>query len=367
VDELDRLPHDGYWGLPASQIPALARHGVPELGSLSAIDDEAVRDRCRVLGKHDAVAVPTLHTAGWYDIFLQGTLDNFGAMVAAGREARLIAGAWTHVTFADPVGDQVFGLRAGRYGPPAHPHGDVNDVQLAWMRGHLGPESAPVAELSPVRIFVMGRNEWRDEPSWPLERAVEERWFLRADGTLTPDPPGVDEGLSTFEYDPREPVRTVGGATVMAADYPSGPRDQSQIEAREDVLVFTSKPVAEDLEVTGRIRVTLHTASSAPSTDWVARLCDVHPDGRSINICDGIVRVDSGADLAATWEVDLWSTSNVFLKGHRVRVQVTSSCFPRWDRNLNTGDQSGFGMTVAHQRVFHDGPRASFVALPIVR
>ena len=139
-----------------------------------------------------------------------------------------------------------------------------------------------------------------------------------------------------------------------------------RVESRADVLVFTSDVLEQDLEVTGRIRVRLHVQSSAPSTDWVARLCDVDPDGRSLNLSDGILRVDSGADKAREIEIDLWSTSNVFLAGHRLRVQITNSCFPRWDRNLNTGDQRGTEFVTAHQSLFHDAGRPSYIELPVV-
>jgi putative CocE/NonD family hydrolase len=131
-------------------------------------------------------------------------------------------------------------------------------------------------------------------------------------------------------------------------------------------LVFTSDVLEEDLEVTGPIRVRLHVKSSAPSADWVARLCDVDPHGRSLNLTDGILRIDSGADQVQEIEIDLWSTSNVFLAGHRLRVQVTNSCFPRWDRNLNTGFQRAATFVTAHQTLFHDADRPSHIELPIV-
>ncbi len=153
----------------------------------------------------------------------------------------------------------------------------------------------------------------------------------------------------------------------MWSGYPAGPMNQTQVEARPDVLVFTSDPLEEDIEVTGRVRVHLHAESTAPSTDWVARLCDVHPDGRSINLCDGIVRVTARARERGQHEIDLWSTSNVFLRGHRLRLHVTSSSFPRWDRNLNTGNQSESRHQVAHQRIYHDADRPSYIELPVNR
>jgi putative CocE/NonD family hydrolase len=217
-----------------------------------------------------------------------------------------------------------------------------------------------------VRIFVMGRNKWRDERGWPPERARPHRWYLREGSALTRTPPRLAEAASEFTYNPANPVPTLGGPGVPLGGYRAGPIDQAEIEARRDVLVFTSEPLTEDLEVTGRIRVTLHAESSAPSTDWVARLCDVHPDGRSFNLCDGILRVTSGARDCQPHVVDLWSTSNVFLRGHRIRVHVTSSSFPRWDRNLNTGDQADPDHQLARQRIQHDAEQPSYIDLPVI-
>ncbi|HTE64494.1 MAG TPA: CocE/NonD family hydrolase, partial [Solirubrobacteraceae bacterium] len=174
------------------------------------------------------------------------------------------------------------------------------------------------------------------------------------------------EPAGAFTYDPADPVPTVGGHGVLSPGYPSGPFDQASVEARDDVLVYTSQPLRSELEVTGRVRVVLHAESTARSTDWVARLCDVHPDGRSINLCDGILRVADGAHRPGRHEIDLWSTSNVFLPGHRLRVHVTSSSFPRWDRNLNTGDQREPRHEVAWQRVSHAADRPSFIELPVI-
>jgi hypothetical protein len=151
----------------------------------------------------------------------------------------------------------------------------------------------------------------------------------------------------------------------MSADFPAGPFDQAAVERREDVRIFTSEPLLEDLEVVGRVRAVLHVESSAPSTDWVARLCDVTPEGRSFNLCDGIVRVHQGADAPCERVIDLWSTCNVFRRGHRMRLQVTSSCFPRWDRNLNTGRQDEARMEPAHQRIYHDANRSSWLDIEV--
>ncbi|HEX7290698.1 MAG TPA: CocE/NonD family hydrolase [Conexibacter sp.] len=369
IADYDRLPVDGYWDLPVDgAMPALQRHGVPDIGSLAMLADPDVPSWCRVEGRHERVTAPTLNLGGWYDIFAQGAIDNYMAMTALGRPARLVVGSWHHMLPArEPHGELSFGLRSNRFNVPAYRHGDLTDEQLAWMRRWLDPDAADDdANEPPVRIFTMGRNSWRDEPGWPLPRARTERWHLHADGGLAPAAPDAGAEPSTFAYDPADPVPTVGGQLVMSPAYPPGAFDQDRVEARPDVLVFTSEPLQQELEVTGRVTVVLHAASSAPSTDWVARLCDVHPDGRSYNLCDGIVRVSEGADELRRIEIDLWSTSIAFLPGHRLRVHVTSSSFPRWDRNLNTGDQRSARFETARQLVRHDADHPSWIELPVV-
>ncbi|MEN3283855.1 MAG: uncharacterized protein V7607_4995 [Solirubrobacteraceae bacterium] len=364
MDEWDRLGEDGYWHLPVDRIAALHGQGLPDLGGIGALSDPEIAEHSRVTSLAGTVEIPSHHTAGWYDIFLQGTLDNYGAAAAAGRETRLIIGPWTHHAFADPVGQSLFGMRAGRDGVPVHELGDWKDLQLAWLRRHLADEDIELP-AAPVRIFVMGRNTWRDEAAWPPPATVE-RWFLDGDGSVGPSTPHPAEQTSAFAYDPANPVPTVGGHGVLSPGYPSGPFDQASIEEREDVLVYTSEPLRCELEVTGRVRVVLHAQSTARSTDWVGRLCDVHPDGRSMNLCDGILRVADGANRPGRHEIDLWSTSNVFLPGHRLRVHVTSSSFPRWDRNLSTGDQRKPQHEGARQSVSHAAERPSFIELPVI-
>ena len=362
IDEYDRLAEYGYWQLPVSDQAVLRRHPLADMGLLRAIDDPDFVARCRVAGRYARVTVPTFHTGGWHDVFLQGTLDNYVAMSASGREARLLVGPWTHARFSDPIGEKVFGQRGSRHGVPTHELGDANDLLLAWFRRHLADDHGVELPEPPVRIFVMGSNVWRNESSWPLTRARHESWFLHSDGSLSRSGPSSDEAESQFRYDPADPVLTCGGSHLMSPEFPAGPLEQSPVERRSDVLVFTSAPLERELEVTGRVKAVLNAESSAPATDWVVRLCDVHPDGRSFNLCDGILR--AGRDHR--YEIDLWSTSNVFLAGHRLRVQVTSSCFPRWDRNLNTGDQSRKDHHVAHQRIHHAASRPSYIELPVI-
>lgn len=363
ISDFDRLAEDGLWGLPVSELPVLRRHATPGFVELAAANDIEATEHMRVADAYERVEIPSLHTAGWYDVFQQGSLDNYMAMRALGRDTRLIVGPWTHMDFTNMIGQQNFGIMSMREAP-AFPRGAWSDEVLAFLHSHL-VDDAPATATPPVQLFVMGRNEWRDEESWPLERARTEAWYLRADGSMSTESPDGDAGSSEVDYDPADPVPAHGG-TLIFDPAPRGPVDQAHIEARSDVLVFTSEVLEQDLEVTGRIRVRLHVESSAPSADWVARLCDVDADGRSLNLVDGVLRIDNGADRCREIEIDLWSTSNVFLAGHRLRVQVTNSCFPRWDRNLSTGDQNGTQLVTAHQRLYHDADRPSYIELPVV-
>ncbi|WP_233345888.1 CocE/NonD family hydrolase [Saccharomonospora iraqiensis] len=193
-------------------------------------------------------------------------------------------------------------------------------------------------------------------------------WHLGVGRTLSQNRPSSAETPDHYAYNPADLMIRRGGNLVMIDDYSAGSFDQRDIEQRTDVLTYTSEPRAENLEVTGRIRMRLHAATDEPSTDWLVRLCDVDAQGVSRNIVDGVVRVHGTPGEPAEHEIDLWSTSNVFLAGHRIRVQVASSNFPRWDRNLNTGEPARTAVTMrtARQTIFHDAGRLSHIILPVV-
>jgi uncharacterized protein len=351
----DGIPGPTYLEVPTASDPVLARH---ELPTLAGADTMAVGD----VAPHQAnVTVPSLHIAGWYDLFIQATIDNY---VAAARRtpAKLVIGPWNHMGQSSQQGDINFGL-AG-HGYAIEYSKSILDLTFDWLHSWLTSGEAPDDD-PPVKLYVMGANEWRSEREWPLSRAVESRFLLGPDSTLTEQSAAPAATLS-FSYDPADPVPTIGGATVMPHPLP-GSFEQSVVEGRDDVLVFTSEFLDEDVEVTGRVTATLTAATDGPTTDWVVRLCDVHPDGDSYNVVDGINRVLTEAGVPSTVEVDLWSTSMVFKKGHRIRVQVTSSCFPRWDRNPNTADGLRTGeLRVAQQTLHVGGTSPSFVSLPIV-
>jgi uncharacterized protein len=321
-----------------------------------------------------ALAVPALHLGGWHDVFLGGTLATYEDLVgrsAAGQ--RLVVGPWAHAGWGDAVGEVIYGPEASRYAL------DMTDLHLTFFEDALNGGGS--TEAPPVRIFVMGSNRWRDEDAWPLARARTRPLHLRADGRLTWEPPATGEGARGYVYDPADPVPTSGGRTLMPGHEASialGQRDQRPIEARPDVLVYTSAPLERALEVTGHVRLVLHAASSAADTDWTAKLVDVQPDGRALSVTDGIVRARyrDGAERLLEpgrperYEIEVGATSIVFAPGHRIGLEVSSSNFPRFDRNPNTGGVIAHTradeLRTAHQTVFHDAVRAPHLELPIV-
>jgi uncharacterized protein len=336
--------------------------------------------------RYPEIRVPGLHIGGWYDIFLNGTLRNYAGIDAGGGEGargrqRLLIGPWYHYPWSRHTGQVDFG--------PAAASSTIDDEQLRFYDWNLRGEDDGIGSQPPVRLFVMGENRWRDEAAWPLARAVPTAYYLHSagraagldgDGTLTPAVPG-DEPHDTYFYNPADPSPSRGGHSCCEeAVTPVGPYDQRPVERRKDVLCYTSEPMAEPLEVTGPVSVTLWAATNALDTDWVARLVDVHPDGRAINLTEGILRASyrNGVqhrellerDAVTEYRIDLRATSNVFLPGHRVRVDVASSSFPLWDRNPNTGltsaDARLADLAPATQAVFHDAARPSHVTLPIV-
>jgi predicted acyl esterase len=299
--------------------------------------------------RYAEVNVPAVHIGGYFDIFARGTIDAFlgyqtkGGPKARGRQ-KLLMGPWTHAVLTDKAGDLVF--------PHAKsPPNNVQD-QLRWWEYYLKGISNGMAELPAVTYYVMGDvtdtnapgNAWRTADQWPPVATQPEHWYFHADRTLSSVGPVGSETM-TYVYDPKNPVPTVGGYELTI---PAGPKDQRPIETRQDVLVFTTAPLSSPVEVIGSPHVQLLVSSDARDTDFLARLCDVYPDGRSFNICEGIIRAryrNSFAEenllvpgKAYQLKIDLWPTSIVFNKGHRLRVHITSSSAPGYDPNPNTGE-----------------------------
>lgn len=324
--------------LPVGDVP-----GIPWWGDwTSHVARDAYWEGLAETLRHDRVEVPVMHVAGWFDLFLAGTLENHRRLGGP-----LVIGPWSHLApGATGTGRLFFGAAAS-----AQAIG-LEERQMAFLRGK---DDGPA-----VRIFVMGDDVWRDEEAWPLERAVGTPYYLHADGLLSPEPPSAAEP-AVFVFDPRDPVPTVGGPTLLADPTNVGPQDQRDVERRPDVLCYSSEVLTSDVEVTGPVSVTLHAETSAASTDWTAKLVDVHPDGRAMSVIDGIVRV---LVQSGTFVVDLVATSQVFKAGHRIRVEISSSNFPRFDRNPGTGrtDSGEADLVVQHQKVYPD----SYITLPIV-
>jgi hypothetical protein len=253
----------------------------------------------------------------------------------------------------------------------------ISMLQLEWFDLWLKGVQ-PKTGRSPLRLFVMGANQWRDEREWPLARAGPVPYYL-SEGALETAKPTAARRLR-FTYDPANPVPTAGGPTCCNPKiFAWGPMDQREIESRKDVLVFNSRVLDQDVEVTGPIRTHLYVSTSVQDTDFTAKLVDVYPDGRAINLTDGILRLRyrDGLENPVLAEpgkvyairIDTGVTSNLFKRGHRIRVEISSSNFPRFDRNLNTGRANSFETRgiVAEQVVYTGQERASHVLLPVVR
>jgi putative CocE/NonD family hydrolase len=288
------------------------------------------------------VTVPVSSIAGWYDIFLPGQLRDFRALQDAGRTARLTVGPWTHVSQgAAPIVNR-----------------EMTGFALALARGVEPPERAP------VRLFVMGADRWRDFPSWPPPGYEPARFHLQAGGALSPAEPG-ESGPDTYRYDPADPTPAAGGVR-MTMGIKAGRVDNTALEARQDVLTYTTAVLADDVEVIGEVSAEIWFRSSLPFADVFVRLCDVDGRGRSHNVCDGLVSL-RGADELTRATVSLWPTAHRFARGHRIRVQVSSGAFPRYNRNSGTGEPHATvtTMTPATQQVFHDPEHPSAVVLPV--
>jgi putative CocE/NonD family hydrolase len=330
---------------------------------------------------HPRIQVPTFNVGGWYDVFLGGSLDNAVGMWAKGATeasrdgTRLIVGPWRHAipSLADPAGDVVFGLDSTGAGM------DMPGLQLRFFDRWLKGSQPSPADDARVRLFIMGENRWRNESEWPLSRAVDTPFYLRANGRLDRGRPAGDEAADTFTADPNDPVPTIGGnLCCWQLVLQPGAYDQRPVEARADVLVYSTEPLAEDVEVTGNLVAHVFVASTAPDFDVTAKLVDVEPNGFARNVAEGIRRVRYRlgterevllpAGEVAEIEVDLLATANRFLAGHRIRLEIAASNWPRFDRNPQTGGviAEATELRPARQTIFHDAAHPSRINLPIV-
>lgn len=386
--EFDHLVESGYAEVPLQRFGPLARLDLdrPATEVLAQREDLAYQEPASVAPAYLAARIPMLHIGGWYDIFLNGTLRNFAAMLASGNAHQyLVIGPWSHTTFTSSVGDLDFGMGAGA--ALIDVQIDLVSLHLLFFDHFLKNAENGFEQWPRVKYFMMGSNTWHASDVWPPANMRLEPWYLRSgghantaagDGVLSPQFPAA-ESPDAFVYNPEDPAPTIGGATLMHPSLRSGALDQRPVEARDDVLVFTSAPVVQPLVLAGPVKATLFVATDGPDTDFVVRLVDVYPDGRAMTLTDGVTRLRYRDGVATPAEpvesgrvyeisVDLWATAVTFLPGHRVRLDVMSSNFPRWERNPNTGEDPSQATRwrVARQTVLHDAEHPSHVALPVL-
>lgn len=384
--------------LPLETLDESCGAGVSRLwrAAMEHVTNDDYWKQYSIRGHHDRFTMPTLQVCGWYDYYPSEMIYNWQQMVKHARTPeiaaghKLLLGPWGHHHDLSPTPD---GQRAVDFGPESGY--DYLRLYRTWFdRVFKGIHPEDGLGDRPIRLFVMGRNAWRDEDEWPLARTRYTKHHLHSgghantlhgDGRLSPAPP-KREPEDRFDYDPDNPMPTRGGNHSIGPWQEAyreliwcGPCDQRPNEERADMLVYTSDPLERDLEVTGPVSLRLWAISSAPDTDFVARLVDVYPDGLAINITEGVVRAryrDGDwrhprllePDKCAEYTIDLQATSNVFRAGHRLRLEISSSNFPLWDRNLNTGEHPNrsTAMQVAHQRILHDAAHPSHLILPVI-
>jgi uncharacterized protein len=335
----------------------------------------------------------SLNVGGWFDIFINQTLTAYmtlrkrGASEAARSGQRLLICPWSHGVLTGVFPEMHFG-------PPGDAlTQDITGVHLKFYDRWINGNAQALDDAKPVRIFVMGINQWRDETDWPLPDTTWTDYYLsgdglanslHGDGVLSTHPPAA-ETFDAYLSDPRRPVPTLGGhlyggLPASPASLAAGPADQRPNEVRDDVLCYTTDTLDQPLEVTGPITLVLHASSSAKDTDFIAKLIDVYPDGRAMFVTEGAIRAryrqsTTQPHLLVPGEIyelrfELWGTSNVFLPGHRLRLEITSSNFPRFDCNTNTGGNIGFetadNFVLALNRIYHGPDYPSRLILPII-
>ncbi len=369
------------WHLPLSEIDEAA--GLGKVGFwkdwLTMTPRSALWRKMSLKTIIPNVPCPAYIQSGWFDIHVKGVLEGFMAMrrdapTQEGRAfTRCVIGPWTHGQDLGelPRGDD-FSLETHYYIPLRR-----------FLMGLLqNPQADPLPNEPPLKYFMFGSNTWMSADSWPPPEARERLLFLHSggaantlhgDGSLSWEPPKGDEKPDAYVYDPANPVPTNGGHSICCV---SGSHDQRKVEERQDVLVYTTAPLTEDVTIAGRLSLILHAATSATDTDFIAQLIDVFPDGRAFNLADGVLRVSyrHESDGVApepvvpnepiSYTIDMWSIANCFKAGHRIRLEVTSSNFPQFDRNLNSG--SDREIRTARQQIFHDATRLSCLRLPVL-
>ncbi|MDQ0201230.1 CocE/NonD family hydrolase [Neobacillus ginsengisoli] len=346
-------------------------------------EDEDYWKQSSIADKYEDLQIPAYHLGGWYDCFIGPTLTNYMEMAKAGHHQKLIVGPWGHGYFASVQGESYFGVHAS--GDWIDLEQDITDLHIRWFNHWLKGIDTGLETEPPVKIFVMGINQWRDELEWPLKRTQYTNFYLHScgkantkngAGLLLMIPP-VDENPDSFIYDPKNPVPTKGGRTLFAGPLTMGPFNQREIEERLDVLVYSTEPLTDSVEVTGPVKMKLWASSDAKDTDFTAKLVDKAPNGKALILAEGIVNSKYRNGFrpekelkgeVVEFDIDLWAISNVFLTGHRITLEISSSSFPQYLPNPNTGESlNESSKTIkAKQTIYHNEQYPSHLILPIV-
>ncbi|WP_026573966.1 CocE/NonD family hydrolase [Bacillus sp. UNC438CL73TsuS30] len=379
LDELYQFAPVNQW-LPLKELK-VAEFFFEELEH--PIEDDDYWKESSIIDKYEDLQIPAYHLGGWYDCFIGPTLTNYSEMTKTGKHQKLIVGPWGHGYFASIQGECSFGVHAS--GDWIDLGGNITDLHIRWFNHWLKGIDIGLEAEPPVKIFVMGINEWRDEWEWPLARTQYTNFYLHSsgkantkngDGELSLMCP-VDEAFDSYLYDPKNPVPTKGGSTLFAGPLTMGPFDQREIEEREDVLVYSTEPLTEAIEVTGQVKVKLWASTDAKDTDFTAKLVDTAPDGKALILTEGIVNAKYRNGFqpekeltggVVEYEIDLWATSNVFLQGHRITLEISSSSSPHYLPNPNTGKSlvESKQTRTAKQTIFHNEQYPSKLILPVV-
>lgn len=385
AEQLNKI-EELYQFTPVNQWPPLKELNVADYffeELAHPIEEEEYWKESSITDKYGDLQIPAFHLGGWYDCLIGPTLTNYVEMTKAGHPQKLIVGPWGHGYFASVQGECSFGVHAS--GDWIDLEENITDLHIRWFNHWLKGIDTGVETEAPVKIFVMGINEWRVEREWPLERTKYTNLYLHSngkantkngDGRLSVNESG-DEQPDTFIYDPKNPVPTKGGGTLFAGPLTMGPFDQRVIEEREDVLVYSTEPLIDAVEVTGPVKVKLWASTDAKDTDFTAKLVDTTPDGKALILLEGIVNAkyrycnQPESELSGEiveYEIDLWATSNVFLPGHRITLEISSSSFPHYLPNPNTGETLiDSNQTVkAKQTIYHNEQYPSHLIVPIV-
>jgi uncharacterized protein len=378
-------PEEVYNYLPLKDVPQARFDVLREYWHNSVLNPPPSPDLKAARPAYEKIHVPSCHASGWYDFFTSGTFGNFNSMrkKSASKQARegqhVLMGPWLHMgpTTMGDVGELNFGRFASTTGSPMFDH------NLSFFNKYLRGMDI---DLPAVRYFVMGKNIWKAADAWPLPGTQWQRFFLHSkgkantsggDGLLNVREP-LSENPDVFMYDPHFPVFSAGCRGHGTCGFASSPKDQSFIERRDDVLCYTTPELKEEIEVTGPLELHLFAATSAKDTDFTAKLVDVYPDGHAYNVTDGVIRARYQKSFLKEefikpgevneYIINMETASQMFLKGHKIRIDISSSNFPEYDRNMNTGNQPGEdakGIT-AKQTIFHEPRYASYIDLPVI-